>query len=143
MGLISPKKQLKLPKKLCVHCALVAKAHMKGITNHEYFLGDVEDPVFPLDDDREHPEKSMQFIARGFLDSNYRQPACIADVAASQHTGGGQKGALQVHDVDSDSVQGREIRYAHVELGVNIKNAVRRIVYQGDVATGRQRMQKL
>lgn len=96
---------------------------MKGITNHDCFLGDIEDPVFPLDDDREHPDKSMQFIARGFLDTNYRQPACIADVAASQHAGGGQKGALQVHHVDEDSVPGRPIRYAHVEIGVNIKRS--------------------
>ena len=129
-------------RKLCAHCALVVQAHRKGITCHQYFLGDIEDPVFPLEDDRVHPEKSMKYVARGFLDSNYRQPACIADVAASQHTGGGQKGALQIHHVDSDSVQGRATRYANVQLGVNIKKAVCRLLHQ-NAGTARKCMKKL
>ena len=84
----------------------------------------------------------MQFVSRGFLDSNYRQPACIADVSACQHAGGGQKGALQIHYVDQDSVSGREIHCAHVEMGVNVKQTVRRIIHQ-DITTARKSMQKL
>ena len=127
-------------RKLCAHCALVAKAHSKGITGHECFLGDVEDPIFPLEDDHEHPEKSMKLVARGLLDSNYRQPARIADVVVtSLHS---QKRALQVHHVDRDSVQGRAIRYADVKLDVDIKKAVRRLVYQ-DATTARKNFQNL
>jgi len=129
-------------RKLCVHCALVAKAYNKGITGHKYFLGDIEDPIFPLEHDRENSDKNMEVVARGFLDSNYRQPARIADVAASQHSGGGQKGAVEIHHVDDDSVDGRAIRYADVKLSVNMKHAVRRLVNL-DATTARKRMQEL
>ena len=127
---------------LCVHCAVVAKAHTKGITCHKCFLGNIEDPVFPVNNDREHPSKSMEFIARGFLDSNYRQPACLADVATTQHAGGGQKGALQIHHVDPDSVSGRAVRYEHVEIDVDVRTVVRALVHQ-DVTSARKSMQKL
>ena len=115
-------------KQLCIDCELVAKAWSDGVTTQEHFLGDTQDPVFPPTNDPKHTAKSMRFVARGLLDNNYRQPAKLADMAAAQH--GGQRGDMIVQHVDSDSVEGRETRYAHVTLANvdDLRKKVRRIL---------------
>lgn len=125
----TPKATAEVTKhRLCVHCALVSSANKLGVTTQQYFLGAIEDPVFPPTDS-EQLRTNMEFVARGLLDSNYRQPARLADIAAARH--GGQSGDLLVQHIDGDSVNGRDTRYAHVDLGVDLKKRVCQIVQRG------------
>jgi len=119
--------------KLCAHCSLVNRAWQKGVTTQEYFLAGIEDPVFPVAEDPNHPAKNMRFVGRSMLNNNYRQPARLADMAAAQH--GGQKGDLLVQHVDDDCMEGRETRYANVNIGVDVLKRVYRILNQ-DVVPG-------
>lgn len=114
--------------KLCAHCSLVNSAWQKGITTQEYFLAGVEDPVFPVAEDPEHPVKNMRFVGRSMLNNNYRQPVRLADMAAAQH--GRQKGALLVQHVDGNCMDGRETRCADVNIGVDVRKTVYRILKQ-------------
>ena len=82
----------------------------------------------------------MKFVDRGHLDTNYRQPASIVDMTASQF--GGQRGALLVQYVDGDSVEGRKTRYVDVNLTVNVGKAVVALLSLG-ASAAIQAMQKL
>ena len=129
----SPNSSVSDSPKLCAHCSLVNRAWQKGVTTQKYFLAGIEDPVFPVAEDPKHPVKNMRFVGRSMLNNNYRQPARLADMAAAQH--GGQKGDLLVQHVDDDCMEGRETRYANVNIRVDVRKRVYRIVNQ-DVAPG-------